>query len=35
MKRGVLLVAYGCGNIRGAAALRAVQAATQAQEPMI
>ena len=31
MKRGVLLVAYGCGNIRGAAALRAVQAATQAR----
>ena len=31
MKRGVLLVAYGCGNIRGAAALRAVQAATEAR----
>ena len=31
MKRGVLLVAYGCGNVRGAAALRAVQAATEAR----
>lgn len=31
MKRGVLLVAYGCGNIRGAAALRAVQMATEAR----
>ena len=31
MKRGILLVAYGCGNIRGAAALRAVQAAAEAR----
>lgn len=31
MKRGILLVAYGCGNIRGAAALRAVQTAAEAR----
>ena len=31
MKRGILLVAYGCGNIRGAAALRAVQSAAEAR----
>ena len=29
MKRGILLVAYGCGNIRGATALRSVQAAAE------
>ena len=31
MKRGILLVAYGCGNIRGASALRSVQAAAEAR----
>lgn len=31
MKRGILLVAYGCGNIRGTTALRAVQAAAEAR----
>lgn len=29
MKLGILLVAYGCGNLRGASALRAVQAAAE------
>ncbi len=31
MKRGILLVAYGAGNMRGTAALRAVQAAAEAR----
>lgn len=31
MKRGILLAAYGFGNIRGASALRAVQAAAEAR----
>ena len=31
MKRGILLVAYGSGNMRGTAALRAVQAAAEAR----
>ena len=31
MKRGILLVAYGSGNLRGTAALRAVQSAAEAR----
>ena len=31
MKRGILLVAYGSGNMRGTAALRAVQTAAEAR----
>ena len=31
MKRGILLVAYGSGNLRGTTALRAVQAAAEAR----